>query len=287
MAQPDFIIIGGTKCGTTSLTGYLDRHTDVYLAPKELRYFTKEHRWHLGEDWYRRQFAEAGPNQIVGEASNAYTRDPVYAGAARRVHEALPEAKLIYLIREPWARMASHYRHRMVTGREWRPANRALREEPSYLAVSQYGHQLSLYRKLFPKRQILVLSSEGLFREPKKELSRLCGFLGIPFKDLPLEKENASADRRAVSSLLRPLARFPFLQPLLHRSRNLLPGDLSSEIAFSVTGATKQLFNRKLNSDRRLLLSLIEEDAVCWPYYDEDLHSEPNPKLSPTLTQAV
>ena len=45
---------------------------------KELRYFTEQHNLHRGLDWYRRQFAELPPGKAIGEASNAYTRHPIY-----------------------------------------------------------------------------------------------------------------------------------------------------------------------------------------------------------------
>lgn len=268
---PDFIIIGGTKCGSTSLTSYLSNHSDVFLAPKELRFFTEEHRWNLGFDWYQEQFTDSGTAIVSGEASNAYTRDPVYEGASRRIKKAVPDAKLVYIIREPWSRMASHYRHRIVTGREWRSADAALRSEHSYMAATLYGHQLSLYRQSFPKEQIMLLSSEELFRRPEEVLSRLCHFLGVPYRSIPLRRENASTDRRAVAAALRPLARFPVLQPVLRRSSQIVPGPFASDIPFEVSEATRQSLNQRLNEDRQVLIALGAEAAVSWPEFPAGL----------------
>ena len=44
--------------------------------------------WKHGPEWYAAQFAEARDDQVVGEASNAYTRHPIYAGAPERAAAA-------------------------------------------------------------------------------------------------------------------------------------------------------------------------------------------------------
>ena len=32
--QPDFIVIGAMKCGTSTVCGYLEDHPDVFIAPQ-------------------------------------------------------------------------------------------------------------------------------------------------------------------------------------------------------------------------------------------------------------
>src|SRR5437762_10018538 len=54
-----------------------------------------------GLDWYRSCFEGAEPGQLLGEASVMYT-SPEYAEAsAERMKSVLPDARLIYVIREP------------------------------------------------------------------------------------------------------------------------------------------------------------------------------------------
>ncbi len=262
---PSFLLIGGTKCGTTSLYGYLDRHSKVFMAPKELRYFTEEHRLGKGEAWYRAQFRNAGDALAVGEASNAYTRDPVYRGVPSRIHALLPEARLLYVIRDPWRRIESHYRHRLVTGMEWRPADRALNEDLSYLAASRYGHQLALYLEHYPKEQIRVVRSEDLFSDPASTLQGICRFIGVPYEPLPLVPENVSARRRTVPRALRPFARFAPLRPLLKQSPAALSrlglGDRMTTAdgpAFSVSRETRARIDEALEEDRECLARLLD-----------------------------
>ena len=54
---PNFIIIGGLKCGTTSIHHYLGLHPEIHMSkPKELNFFAAEQNWDLGLDWYKGRF---------------------------------------------------------------------------------------------------------------------------------------------------------------------------------------------------------------------------------------
>ncbi|GGY38034.1 sulfotransferase family protein [Parvularcula lutaonensis] len=272
--RPSFIVIGGTKCGTTSLYSSLADHPGIFLAPKELRFFTIEHRWRRGEGWYRSQFAAAPRTAVSGEFSNAYTRDPVYACPASRIARMLPEVRLVYLVRDPFERLASHYRHRFVTGAEWRNPSRAIGADDGYVAASLYGHQLNLFRQHFPEEQIKVIDSARLFSEPTATLAEICSFVGAD-TDHPLElrRENASAERHVVPPMLRSLARFPALRPVLKKT----PAAMR---AIGLQGVTHTADNRKASlpdemrrrlerrfaEDFHLLRSLAGNVSLSWSF---------------------
>src|SRR4051794_28578727 len=111
MRLPDFIVIGTTKGGTTSLWRYLSDHPDIFMPTrKELRFFSNNERWRQGVEWYARQFEGAGEHQLVGEASPQYTSWPRYPHVPERMASVVPNAKLIYLVRDPVARTASLWR---------------------------------------------------------------------------------------------------------------------------------------------------------------------------------
>ena len=67
-ALPNLIIIGGLKCGTTSIHHYLGLHPEIDMSkPKELNFFVDELNWDLGLDWYRGRFDEPlpGPRRVL------------------------------------------------------------------------------------------------------------------------------------------------------------------------------------------------------------------------------
>ena len=86
-ALPNLIIIGGLKCGTTSIHHYLGLHPEINMSkPKELNFFVTELNWDLGLDWYRGRFDDRF--EVRGESSPHYTNLPYFTGVPERIHRA-------------------------------------------------------------------------------------------------------------------------------------------------------------------------------------------------------
>ena len=116
---PNMIIIGGLKCGTTSIHHYLGLHPEIHMSkPKELNFFAAEQNWDLGFDWYESRFDNTV--KINGESSPHYTNRPRFNGVAERIHKHIPDAKLIYMVRDPIKRILSHWVHATGAGYETR-----------------------------------------------------------------------------------------------------------------------------------------------------------------------
>jgi hypothetical protein len=177
---PNLIIIGGMKCGTTSLHYYLDRHPEIGMSKrKEVDFFVEQYNWHKGVDWYQSHFR--GKAKIYGEASPHYTNYPAFPKVAKRMHELVPDAKLIYLVRDPISRMISQYVHMYADDWEDRPIEEALSdfEGRSYLSRSLYYMQLEQYLQHYPPSQILVVSTEDLRDRRRQTLVSIFEFLGV------------------------------------------------------------------------------------------------------------
>jgi hypothetical protein len=109
---PDFLIIGATKTGTTSLDFYLSLHPEIHMArPKEPRFFIDAPeplgRWGRGLDWYRGLFRSE--KRICGEASPTYSNWSAMQGVFERMHSVVPDAKILFVVRERFARLRSSY----------------------------------------------------------------------------------------------------------------------------------------------------------------------------------
>ena len=60
---PNLLIIGGMKCGTTSLHNYLATHPEVFMSEeKELDFFTSWNIRERGLGWYEKQFPVEAPD---------------------------------------------------------------------------------------------------------------------------------------------------------------------------------------------------------------------------------
>ncbi len=222
MPLPNLIIIGGMKCGTTSLHAYLRHHPQITMSrQKALDFFLDggNGNWHRGVDWYARQFAAGTP--VRGEASPNYTNLRRHPETPARMREVVPDATLVFMVRDPIDRLVSHWIHNVDHGRERRPLAEAIRVDERYIDRSRYGHQVEEYLRHYPAEQIRVLSARELAASRRETLRRLFQSLGVDpdFEHRAFDQEhNRSSSKRkktaagawlAASGLGRAIDRLP------------------------------------------------------------------------------
>ena len=200
---PDFLGLGTQKGGTTTLHRLLGQHPEVYLpACKEVHFF--DQNYSSGEAWYREHFQGARADQRCGDITPFYLFHPDVPG---RIHQHLPKARLIVLLRDPVERAISQVFHAQRLGFEPLPVEEALAAEQgrlatgdpysfqkhSYLSRSRYLEQLDRYEALFPREQLLILRSEDLFSTPERIWQQLLSFLELKPMDWPGALPRANA----------------------------------------------------------------------------------------------
>ena len=240
-SQPDFVIAGAQRCGTTSLFRALMSHPQVArpVLHKGVNYF--DINYIQGWDWYLGHFPVAslaawrtrasGPTRIF-EASGYYLYHPF---AIARLARDLPEVKVVVMLRDPVERAYSAYQHERMRGYEWESFETALDLEPerlvgevdrmrrdpayesfshrhhSYLHRGHYAEQLENVFANIPRERVHVLLSEDFFADPAAEFRSLSDFLGlsggIRAHIRPVQRPTARADgcrhRAAPAGVLR------------------------------------------------------------------------------------
>jgi hypothetical protein len=195
---PTFIVIGAAKCGTSSLAAYLRGHPQVFMTdPKEPHFFSRRRAG--GLESYESLFAGSEGYLARGEASTSYTQAPRFHGVPGSIHAAVPDVRLIYLVRDPVERIRSQYLHYVDRGRERRTLERAVVEDPDYLDTSRYAHQLELFLEHFRRDQLLVLANDRLRTDREATVRQVFEFVGVDpdSPTRPLDHElNRSADKR-------------------------------------------------------------------------------------------
>jgi hypothetical protein len=203
-AIPDFVVIGAMNSGTTTLYRLLQRHSEINMAAvKEPNFFNlgedKCGTWELGLNWYRGLFYPR-PG-LKGEITTSYSRFPTTSGVALRIYQINPNAKLIYLVRNPIDRALSHYLQNVLSGAEKRPLNLAFKSVVnSYVLSSMYFLQLRQFLIRFGREQICVLISESMWKDPNTTLATLCSFVNVSnlrLQENLLERGNATGPRLA------------------------------------------------------------------------------------------
>lgn len=213
----DFIVIGAQKSGTTSLYLYLRRHPEVCLpAGKEAPYFSHDaavrstgwsaymqnmvtreyggvadpaHKWGTVTP----QYMAGGVFEADGERERGRAYDE--RTVPMRIHERLPDVRLVAILRDPIARALSHYRMSARRGYERRSfddaiddllrpraaedARRHPRESSGYIAWGEYARILGGYLEVFPRERMLILFTDELEHAPSRLLARIHEFIGV------------------------------------------------------------------------------------------------------------
>jgi hypothetical protein len=243
MTRPTFVVIGAMKAGTVSLSHYLDEHPDVFLARAgtfgEPNFFVAEQNWPRGRDWYESLFEGAGSATALGECSPSYTMAPLFGGVPERIAQVIPEARLVYVVRDPIARMRSMYMHQVSAGRERRRPEAALLDD-RYLGPSQYGFQLAGFLEHFDRSQVLVIASEVLRDRPREALSSVFGHLALDPAAVDLDQRHR--DHRSMD---KPVPRLHDLSWLPRRQVRLDPRWRPDQRA----GLSRRLTTRRARPD--------------------------------------
>jgi hypothetical protein len=164
------------------------------------------------------------PNYAIrGEASPSYASAPRRSGVPKRIKQLVPEAKFVYLVRDPIARTVSQYQMLVTEGQERRSFPEAIAKLDSadphlfhLTCQSFYAHQLELYLQHFPRERLLVLDQADLLANRDATLRAVFSFLDVdpeyrsPQFDSELFKGGERHRYPRSISRLKPLLRAPY-----------------------------------------------------------------------------
>jgi len=217
LTLPNTIIGGVTKGGTTTLWSYFREHPQALVAHrKEVHFFDYESHYARGLAHYARQFparaeTEAARPLAIVDATPSYYALP---DVPRRIHQALPHVRLIFVFRNPLDRAYSNFWMGYANGRPGDSFDEAIRrpENRHFLAGSFYADAVERYLRLFPREQLLLLLTDELRSDPAGVRRRCYAHTGINPDYVP-GSQGSAREAQNVARVPRNLA----LQRLLYR----------------------------------------------------------------------
>jgi hypothetical protein len=270
---PNLFLVGAAKAGTTSLYSALVRHPAIYMSPmKEPHFFSqiepaperKDFFPHVtDEDSYLALFEGATTEEVRGEASTSYLWD---RQAAERIKRAVPEARILIMLRDPVDRAYSQYWNDVREGIEGRSFLDALVEEQRfgpggwgvsslYIDCGRYADQVERYLDHFGVR-VHVLFFEDFVRHEASTVADVCSFLGLGLPTAgaaPRRMNPASLPRNRLSAALLASGR------LRRAVRATVPRALRSRLR---VGLLKQATPPPMDPAARTLLTEIYRPEV-------------------------
>lgn len=282
---PNFLIIGAHKAGTTSLHAYLREHPDVFMTDvQEPSFFALEGQVRVNPDgtlnrpWVQAQgaaftleeyealFSGVTSETAVGEKSPMYLPNPE---APARIHERIPRARLIAVLRDPVERAFSHYRMNVEAGYERASFDDAIAGELAaqpaapgitrhYVRTGFYAAGIRRYQEWFPAEQLKVFLYDDLVVDTGAVVEEIFRFIGVDpaFRPDTSVRHNAGRPAAGTSRSLR------------HRALQLgQVGTLrrrGSEVSTAVSPRSRRDLIERYRVDITELQDLIHRDLSSW-----------------------
>ena len=252
------------KAGTTSLHAYLRSHPQIFIPQKGSEFFARETVWLRGEDWYLNLFAAAQSESVIGEKSTVYSKIPLFLSVPERIAKFNPEARFIYIMRDPVERTISQYWFHMQFCGERREMLTAIREDPQYTDTSNYAMQLAPYVELFGSDRIATLTLEELSKDKTNIMRQLFTWLGVNASFAPpnlKQRENITPDKIVLfkNRRLNCVVRSPIIRALKAR----MPSQVIS-LANRILGRHEYLDRSSVSLDKVIeFLEPIQKEQVA------------------------
>ncbi len=192
---PNLFIVGAPKAGTTSLHEYLKKIPGIFMSDvKEPYYFCKilipiDHYITPVRDKkkYLELFEKSKTEKIVGESSVWYLSDP---DASTLIHQKVPNAKIIILLRDPVERAFSHYlmlegRNKFETLSFHEQIQKEIKHGLDYktphirLNGGFYYNDIKRYLDTFGKNNVKIIIFEDFIINTKETMKSILDFLGV------------------------------------------------------------------------------------------------------------
>ena len=220
--NPDFMVIGAAKCGTTSLMQYMEKYASNYSPPvvKEPCYFTEYN--HLPLNHYRANF-NGFNKRITGEGTPDYLYYPL---APKLIKEYNQVTKFVVILRDPVKRAFSQYMFqnyinkseisdpmsfskaiRQLDKRFFVDVNTRFYSEYKHFSYIQRGYyydQLKRWYSYFSPDQFHVMFLEELSDNFSLEMQKLFTFLGLKHNKVPFKQQVYNKSSHAGLPQLQP-----------------------------------------------------------------------------------
>ena len=199
---PDFLVIGGKRCGTTTLFEFLRQHPMISEPVVDHMGFFDDN-YSIGINYYKSFFpkkTEKNSKNLDYDVTTSYLTSPF---VAERVAKEIPDVKIIVLLRNPTSRAWSDYNASQKKDaseekfqsyvddelqeleasdfEEKVSKNNYNMSEPfsNYIKKGIYAIYLKNWLKLFPRENFLFIFTESFSKDENLVFKQIFDFLGL------------------------------------------------------------------------------------------------------------
>ncbi len=292
---PNFLIVGASKSGTSSVYHYLRQHPEIFLSEKqkEGRFFSQMQNCFEGPGdsgvektitkdlvSYQKLFESHSEEKAVGDISPEYLY--FHKDAIPLIKETLGEkVKIIIILRNPVDRAFSAYTHFVRDKRETLLFEEALKKEEErdrlnwlwawqYASSGFYFDQVKAYIDNF--KNVQIIRYDDLLNDSAKTVTQICEFLEVSsdFEFDTSYKYNVSGEPKS-----QVLYKLETSRKLVSFFKMFVPRSFVTRLKKRWTGE-KQMIKSEMNPETRAELinyfkddilkvqDLIQQDLLSW-----------------------
>ncbi|MEY3991117.1 MAG: hypothetical protein RI985_2198, partial [Chloroflexota bacterium] len=226
MMPNHFFIAGAQRSGTTYLYQQCAEHPQIEMAlpvRPEPKYFINQ--WNAqstAASYFDRYFGHKADALVYGEKSTSYIE---IESAAQRIAALIPNAKIVFVLRNPVERAISNYRFSVKHGVEPASLAEAMYQEETrrtkydankisvspfaYLQRGRYIEYIRMYERYVDPAQIHIMIYEQMTQDIRM-IQQLYAFLGVDATYAPRARDEVinANDSESVPALDDALLRY-------------------------------------------------------------------------------
>lgn len=265
MKKPNLFLVGVPRAGTTSLYEYLKQHPEVFMSEiKGPNFFGEEKNesfpeFHKNGKKYLFLFKKVRNEKKIGDASHLFSSKI----APKQIKKFNSKSKIIIILRNPIEVVMSYYNSEMISNKKNIINILKNKDKPAQIMLDnlKYTKNIKKYLDIFDWENTYIIIFEEFVKNPKKEFSKLCKFLGINqnFKqDFKIHNPSRKTKNKWIIKIL------DFLPTKLKLNvKNLLPKKFIRKLKVFFGKITTNKKVKKFNlkkEDKKLLNSMFEEE---------------------------
>ena len=225
---PNFIVIGVKRCGTTTLYEQLSEHPCIEKSAHDnLGFFNNN--FELGMNWYKSHFVTNFRKKEIERKYGKFATYDVTSSyiqkkkTAQNIFKTLPNVKLILILRNPTDRAYSEYNQNIIDENESRDFTELIKQEINEIQNMENGNlefssdkinlvkkgiyekQISPWLEVFPRKQILIISTEEFGEKTTETYDKIFRFLELPEYKIKNKKRHRKGTYEAMDDKTRKI----------------------------------------------------------------------------------